>query len=100
MLKLGLNPGYVLDEMQEYEISSILKYGYMKHQDSWEQCRMMSYITAQVNSTKQLSPDKIMKFDWDSAPQKEMTKEEIEAKFREGNEMAKRLADKMHKQPK
>lgn len=32
---------------------------------------MISYIIAQTNSTKQLSPTDIMKFDWDEAKEKD-----------------------------
>jgi hypothetical protein len=62
---LGLPPKYVLDEMQFYEVDSLLDSYYLKHKDSWEQARLIAYMTARVNSKGDLSPDDIMKFHWE-----------------------------------
>ena len=51
--------------MQFYEIPVLVKGLNNKHKESWEQTRFISYITAQVNSTKQLKPTDILKFSWD-----------------------------------
>lgn len=62
----GISPSYFLDEMQMYEIDACLDGISMKYRPNWEQCRMVSYMIAQVNSTKQLKPTDIMKFEWDN----------------------------------
>ena len=62
---LGLSPRYVLDEMQFYEIDCLLDNYYLKNKDSWEQARLIAYITAQVNSKDRLNPEDIMKFHWE-----------------------------------
>lgn len=62
---LGLSPRYVLDEMQFYEIDTLLDSYYLKHKDAWEQARLIAYITAQVNSKDKLNPEDIMKFHWE-----------------------------------
>lgn len=62
---MGLSPSYVLDEMQFYEIESLLDSYYLRHKDSWEQARLIAYMTARVNSKGDLSPDDIMKFHWE-----------------------------------
>lgn len=33
--------------------------------ESWEQTRLLAYITAQINSTKKLKPTDIISFSWD-----------------------------------
>lgn len=79
VLKYGLNPSYVLDEMQWYEVNGLLKYEYFKNQEKWEQTRFMSYIIAQVNSKKKLKFDDIITFPWENENDKTTTsKEEFE----------------------
>lgn len=51
--------------MQFYEVEALLDSYYMKHKDSWEQARLIAYITAQVNSRDKLNPEDIMKFHWE-----------------------------------
>lgn len=48
-----------------YEAKSLLNYSYYREQESWEQTRLLAYITAQVNSTKKLKMTDIIKFQWD-----------------------------------
>lgn len=51
--------------MEWYEIAAIMKYGYKKHMTEYECARTQAYVTAQVNSKKPLTPQSIMKFEWD-----------------------------------
>lgn len=79
-----------MDRMEIYEISAILKYGYMKHKDLWEVGRYLVYVIAQSNSTKSLTPEGLMPLAWDKNKRKEITKEEIDriaelAKYMEKN---------------
>ena len=60
-----------MDSMQIYELKEVLDKMQNKNKTGWEQARMISYIIAQTNSTKQLSPTDIMKFDWDEAKEKD-----------------------------
>ena len=62
---LGLSPRYVLDEMQFYEVDALLDSYYLKHKDSWEQARLIAYMTAQVNSRNTIKPEDIIKFHWE-----------------------------------
>lgn len=64
--------------MQMYEVSAILKHGYMKAQDDWEQARMIAYVIAQCNSTKNIRPEQIISFEWDKTKKREITNEQIE----------------------
>ena len=64
--------------MQFYEIDSLLDSYYLKYKDSWEQARLIAYMTAQVNSRDKLSPTDIMKFHWEKDDKKiEFDEEEL-----------------------
>ena len=64
-LTLKFPPDYVLDKMEMYEVRNAFKYQYYSHKNEWEQARLISYITAQVNSTKKLSITDIVTFPWE-----------------------------------
>ena len=51
--------------MQSYEMDSVIELIEEKNKSEWEQTRFISYIIAQVNSTKKLKPTDILKFNWD-----------------------------------
>ena len=65
VIESGIDPEYFLDRMQMYELSPMLKNIHRRNKESWEQARLISYIIAQTNSTKQLKPTDILKFNWD-----------------------------------
>ena len=65
--------------MEPYEVSAILDLMYLKNKESWEQTKMQGYITAQVNSTKKISPDDIMKFPWEKGDVNVDTEEDLKA---------------------
>ena len=52
--------------MQWYEVEACLNGLDSKYKISWEQTRFVSYMVAQVNSTKQLKPTDILSFTWDN----------------------------------
>lgn len=81
VLKHHLDPRYVLDEMEMYEIRTLLKYEHYSHRDEWEQARLIAYMVAQVNSKKKLSFQDITKFYWEDQQEEQdtsITKEDIE----------------------
>ena len=58
-----------------------MRNAYKKSINSWEQCRFISYIIAQVNSTKKLKPTDILSFTWDKEEDNKntmITNEDIE----------------------
>lgn len=65
VLKLGLDPEYVLDRMRMYEAKSYMEYSHYREQDSWEQARLISYVQAQTQSSKKLKVTDIMRFPWE-----------------------------------
>ena len=83
VLQFGLSPSYVMDEMQQYEIKSLMDYCYYKHKENWEQTRLISYLIAQTNSKKKLKLQDIIKFKWETENEStKITNDEI-------NELAK-----------
>lgn len=52
--------------MQMYELEPLMSNIHKKNKESWEQTRLLAYITAQVNSTKKLKPTDIISFSWDN----------------------------------
>ena len=52
--------------MQMYELEPLIANIHKKNKESWEQTRLLAYITAQVNSTKKLKPTDIISFSWDN----------------------------------
>lgn len=48
-----------------YEIEPLVSNIHKRNKESWEQTRFISYIIAQVNSTKKLKPTDILSFNWD-----------------------------------
>lgn len=66
VLEAGISPEYFLDKMQMYELPALLNNLYKRNKDSWEQTRLIGYITAQVNSTKKLNITDIIKFGWEA----------------------------------
>ena len=52
--------------MQMYELEPLITKIHKKNKESWEQTRLLAYITAQVNSTKKLKPTDIISFSWDN----------------------------------
>lgn len=74
VLELHLPPSYVLDEMDWYEVNSLLKYRYYVVKEQWEQTRLITYMTAQVNSSKHLKVTDIITFPWEEEEKEENTR--------------------------
>ena len=83
-----MDPGYVLDSMQFYEIEALIENMWMKSKESWEQARLQAYLTAQVNSTKKIDMTEFMTFPWENVETDKIedTKEEREALMKEMKE--------------
>ena len=95
MLQCGVQPDYVLDRMNFYEIEALLENLWMKNKESWEQTRVQAYITAQTQSTKKIDMNDIMSFPWEKKEEKvEDTPEDIEMMRKEMKEMESRLNKK------
>ncbi len=67
---------YFLDQMKPYELQIICDSLHLRIKDSWEQARMISYVTAQVNSKKRLRPNDLITFAWESTDQQQAQQQE------------------------
>lgn len=85
-MQCGIDPGYVLDRMEFYEIEALVENIWMKDKESWEQTRTVAYVTAQVQSTKQIDKTDIMVFPWEKDIKVEDTEEDREALRKEMKE--------------
>ena len=81
VLRCGLDPGYVLDRMELYEIVAILENIWMKDKESWEQARLQVYSTGNLKESITFPWDKDVKTE-----KIEATKEEKEALMKEMKE--------------
>ena len=96
MLQCGVQPDYVLDRMNFYEIEALLENLWMKNKESWEQTRVQAYITAQTQSTKKIDMNDMMSFPWEKKVEKvEDTPEDIEMMRKEMKEMEDKLNKKI-----
>jgi hypothetical protein len=64
----------LMEETDYWMIDLYLKKSNERYRTSWEQTRFMSYITAQVQSTKRIKPSDIMDLPWDNEKGKRQNK--------------------------
>ena len=74
---MGINPEYVLDRMEMYEVNALIKNQYRRHKDDWEQARLIAYLIAQCNSKKRMKLTDIVKFPWEKNVKDEIDFEAI-----------------------
>ena len=65
----------------------------MAHRQEWEQTRFNAFVMAQINSTKRMKIDDIIKFSWDGDPDTHTasTKSATEVDIKRLTEKAKRI---------
>lgn len=72
----GLDPEYVLERMEPYEIEACLDGIYLKNKESWEQTRQIVYTIAQVNSRRSINIKEMMPFPWEHTESTDIPDEE------------------------
>ena len=81
--------------MKFYEIPELVKGLNLKSRESWEQTRLLAYMTAQVNSTKTIKPTDILQFEWDEkepdVEEKVISKADIKRLSKKTDEVLKKL---------
>ncbi len=81
-----------------YELNTILESMHLKTKNSWEQTRFISYILAQVNSSKTIKQTDILKFSWDKEEEttedETVTNEDKERLKKQANEIINELNKK------
>lgn len=63
--ELGIAPGYVLDQMQHYEMVALLDQAWRRERGDWERARFIAYVIAQCQSSKQMKPTDVLALPWD-----------------------------------
>ena len=66
VLELGLDPSWVLDKAEIYELDALLEFSYYKNKNDWERSRMQIMSTYQSQSTKKIDFSDFMQFDWEN----------------------------------
>ena len=56
---------YFFDEMEEYEVQSIVENLEYYERPDWERTRFQTYCNLQKSSTKRISPQDLISFPWD-----------------------------------
>lgn len=51
--------------LEDWEINTYINYLPFADRNAWEMCRNQMYITAQVNSTKKIKPNEVLRFAWE-----------------------------------
>lgn len=75
VLSLGIDPGYVLDRMEIYEVGALLDYQHLRNRDSWEQTRMQAFVAAKCAGAKINGIKEIFSLPWDKEEEKAQVQE-------------------------
>lgn len=65
VLKCGIDPRYVMDEMPLYEADLYLSRAYYVAQELREDLRMVTWATCQVNTKRHIKPSDIYQLPWE-----------------------------------
>lgn len=62
----GIDPAYVLNDINDWEVEALLKLGSERYTDRWERARFIAFYSAYAQRLKKLtSPIGLFKFTWD-----------------------------------
>lgn len=73
---MGISPEYVLDRMEIYEISALFENRHLRHRETWEQSRMLSFVFAKSMGSKINGIRDIFSLPWDEETKKETIEED------------------------
>ena len=62
---MGVQPKYFLDEMEGYEVNAIITQYNNQYELDWERTRRIMHSVVQVQCTKSLNLEQVIKFPWD-----------------------------------
>ena len=84
----GMDPAYVMREMDEAEMGVALAGIHKRNRESWEQTRLLMWVIAQVNSKQKIKPQEILSFPWEIEARAEqadngLSPEEVQQKLHE-----------------
>jgi hypothetical protein len=62
---MGIPPAYFLDEMENYELMSIIQESENQYIENWNRTRVLVHSIYQSQNSKSLDYEDIFKFPWD-----------------------------------
>ena len=68
--KCKVDPEYFFDSMTFPEIESLISAYEDEFRDGWEKTRTISHAIISSQSSKPISPEEVLKFDWDTDTKK------------------------------
>lgn len=92
----GVSPTHFFYSMTFGECAAYLRGMRIQQREEWERVRRLAYVVAQVNSTKVLEVEDVMRFPWDdeedmTEEQRMQIKENEERELKELRERAKKV---------
>lgn len=85
-----------MDVIQPYEANLILDNIQYAGRNEWEQARLITYVTAQVNSKKHLDLKDICKFAWETESTiQDIKKEDVERLKEKSKEIGKMILQEL-----
>lgn len=74
VLEGHLDPAYVLDHMQLYEVRTLLQNWHMIHKESWEQTRWQTCFIMNMLAKDKIKMTDLISFPWDKETQQDEPK--------------------------
>ena len=71
---MGIDPGYVLDRMEVYELKALMEYDDRRNRDSWEQTRLLAFVNARCAGAKVKDLKDLFELPWDKEIEPELSK--------------------------
>lgn len=91
----GVSPSHFFYSMTFGECAAYMRGLQRRERDEWEQTRRIVHAIVQVNSSKSLELEDVMKFPWDN--EEDMTEEEKMQRQQEGEKELKELRERAKK---
>ena len=96
ILKCGISPGYVLDDMPLYLVDLLLSHTYIIDQAAAERMRLMCWASVAPHSKKQLKPEDILTISWEKKAERD-TKPMTATRWESLQQMAQKMRSKIKK---
>ena len=80
---MGLEPGYVLDRMEFYEMEALFINRHLREREKWEMARMQAFVTARCAGADIKQPKELFSFPWEKETSDKPVRKEISPKDEE-----------------
>jgi hypothetical protein len=93
ILKVCNDLTFLLEQTDYYLIEVYSQQSDVKFKNDWEQTRFISYVCAQVQSSKKIKPTDIMKFPWDSIASPTSTRKTVSVDRSKRDELIRKMKE-------